>query len=141
MHEQNLNLHAIQEQIGSKKERQFRASDFLSEEDRHKIHENNRKAQNRRKFSVVDAYIAEILARFGYETFKAWNRGEISQLAMGHYLEAERARDVAKTLGIEATIIASLQGAQQPTKKGRKMPIENAVKILKEQEKVAKGEG
>lgn len=143
MTRENLNLHNITDHLpdgNQAKTHQFHASDFLTAEERHKIHENNRKSKKNRKFSPVDAYIAEIIARFGWETYQAWNRGEIAQTTMGRYLEAERARDVAKTLGLESIIIASLQGAQQPMKRGAKRPIEVAHKILERQEKQAKGE-
>lgn len=130
----------IKQPVARKKERNFRASDFLTDEERQKLRQNNLRGKSTRKYSVIDAYIAEIIARFGYETYQAWKVGEISEQNMVKYIQAERARESARNLSLEAIIVASLAGAQQPQKHGRKPPIKTAIKILESEQKKAKGE-
>lgn len=118
----------------------FRASDFLTNEQIEEVHESNIKGKKNTSFDVIDAYIAEIIARFGYDTFVAWKFGEISEEQMMKYIQAERAREVRNRLSIESIILASVAGANNPTKGGH-MPksLKSAIKMLKNEEKLAKG--
>lgn len=118
----------------------FRASDFLTDEQIEEVHESNIKGKKNTSFDVIDAYIAEIIARFGYDTFVAWKFGEIGEEQMAKYIKAERARDVQNRLMIENIIVASMAGANNPTKGGH-MPksLKAAIKMLKNEEKLAKG--
>lgn len=122
------------------KVRNFRASDFLTEKELDEVHESNLKGKKTKGFDVVDAYIAEIIARFGYDTYVAWKFGEISEEQMTKYIKAERARDVQNRLMIENIIVASMAGANNPTKGGH-MPksLKAAIKMIKSEEKLAKG--
>lgn len=118
----------------------FRASDFLTNEQIDEVHESNIKGKKNTSFDVIDAYIAEIIARFGYDTFVAWKFGEIGEEQMAKYIQAERAREVRNRLSIESIILASVAGANNPTKGGH-MPksLKSAIKMLKNEEKLAKG--
>ena len=122
------------------KVRNFRASDFLTEKELDEVHESNLKGKKTKGFDVIDAYIAEIIARFGYDTYVAWKFGEIGEEQMAKYIKAERARDVQNRLMIENIIVASMAGANNPTKSGH-MPksLKTAIKMLKNEEKLAKG--
>lgn len=122
------------------KVRNFRASDFLTEKELDEVHESNLKGKKTKGFDVVDAYIAEIIARFGYDTYVAWKFGEIGEEQMTRYIKAERARDVQNRLMIENIIVASMAGANNPTKGGH-MPksLKAAIKMIKSEEKLAKG--
>ena len=122
------------------KVRNFRASDFLTEKELDEVHESNLKGKKTKGFDVVDAYIAEIIARFGYDTYVAWKFGEIGEEQMTKYIKAERARDVQNRLMIENIIVASMAGANNPTKGGH-MPksLKAAIKMIKSEEKLAKG--
>ena len=122
------------------KVRNFRASDFLTEKELDEVHESNLKGKKTKGFDSVDAYIAEIIARFGYDTYVAWKFGEIGEKQMVKYLKAERARDVQNRLMIENIIVASMAGANNPTKGGH-MPksLKAAIKMIKSEEKLAKG--
>lgn len=122
------------------KVRNFRASDFLTEKELDEVHESNLKGKKTKGFDVIDAYIAEIIARFGYDTYVAWKFGEIGEEQMAKYIKAERARDVQNRLMIENIIVASMAGANNPTKSGH-MPksLKAAIKMLKNEEKLAKG--
>lgn len=122
------------------KVRNFRASDFLTEKELDEVHESNLKGKKTTGFDVIDAYIAEIIARFGYDTYVAWKFGEIGEKQMAKYIEAERARDVQNRLMIENIIVASMAGANNPTKSGH-MPksLKAAIKMIKSEEKLAKG--
>lgn len=118
----------------------FRASDFLTDEQIDEVHESNAKGKKSAGFNEIDAYIAEIIARFGYETYVAWKFGEIGEEQMAKYIEAERARETRSRLMIENVIVASVAGANNPTKGGH-MPksLKSAIKMLKSEEKLAKG--
>ena len=122
------------------KVRNFRASDFLTEKELDEVHESNLKGKKTKGFDVVDAYIAEIIARFGYDTYVAWKFGEIGEEQMTRYIKAERARDVQNRLMIENINVASMAGANNPTKGGH-MPksLKAAIKMIKSEEKLAKG--
>jgi len=118
----------------------FRASDFLTDEQIEEVHDSNIKGKKSTDFNIIDAYIAEIIARFGYETYVAWKFGEIGEEQMAKYIQAERAREVRNRLSIESIILASVAGANNPTKGGH-MPksLKSAIKMLKNEEKLAKG--
>lgn len=132
-----LTLNKVKEDV---KVRNFRASDFLTQEQMDEVHESNAKGKKSHSFDVVDAYIAEILARFGYDTYVAWKFGEISEEQMVRYIEAERARETQNRLKLEHIIVASVAGANRPTKTGH-LPksLKTAIKMLKNEEKLAKG--
>ena len=117
-----------------------RASDFLTDEQIEEVHKSNRKGAKITKYSEVDAYIAEIIARFGYDTYIAWKYGDISEENMLHYIQAERAREARNRLMIENIIVASVAGANQPTKSGNApKSLKTAVKMLKTEQKLAEG--
>ena len=122
------------------KVRNFRASDFLTEEEVEEVHESNIKGRKNTSFDSIDAYIAEIIARFGYDTYVAWKFGEINELQMAKYIEAERVRETRNRLKLENIIVASVAGSNNPSKGGH-MPksLKAAIKMLKNEEKIAKG--
>lgn len=118
---------------------------FLSKDDLAELKRNNlarkQKKQAKRKFDDVDAYIAEIIARFGYDTYRAWRNDEIDDPKMNRLLLAERARERQQWLPLEALLRALIQGGV-PTlmiKKPGKV-IKQAQKILQDEVKTAKGE-
>jgi len=119
----------------------FRASDFLSDDQLEEVHTSNLKGRKKGKFDAIDAYIAEIIARFGYETYKAWACGEIDELKMARLVEAERAREAKQRLILENIIVASVAGANRPTKGGHTpKSLSAALKMLKNEQKLAKGD-
>lgn len=118
----------------------YRASDFLSKEQIEEVHESNIRGKKRSRFDQIDAYIAEIIARFGYETFMAWKTGEIDEDKMARYVEAERARDAKDRLALESLIVAAVSGANHPTKAGHApKSLQTAIKMLKREQKLAEG--
>lgn len=118
----------------------FRASDFLTKEQIDEVHESNTKGKKKARFDKVDAYVAEILARFGYDTYVAWKFGEIDAKHMVKYIEAERAREAQNRLMIENVIVASVAGANNATKGGHPpKSLKTAIKMLKNEQKLAKG--
>lgn len=122
------------------KVKSFRASDFLTDEQLAEVKESNIKGKKTNSFNEIDAYIAEIIARFGYETYVAWKFGEIDEKSMVKYIEAERAREAKNRLRLENIIVASVAGANQPTKSGHApKSLKTAIKMLKSEEKLAKG--
>lgn len=118
----------------------FRASDFLTEEQVEEVHKSNYEGK-KRSYNAVDAYVAEIIARFGFDTYMAWKNGEISEDLMMRYVKAERARDAIKLLPLETIIITAMAGANNATKQGHApKSLKTAIKVLKIEENKAKGE-
>lgn len=117
-----------------------RASDFLTNEQMEEVHASNIKGKKTSAYNEVDAYIAEIIARFGYDSYVAWKFGEISEINMAKYIEAERAREARNRLRLENIIVASVAGANRHTKSGHApKTLKTAIKMLKSEEKIAKG--
>lgn len=124
----------------TEKVRNFRASDFLTDEEVEEVQQSNARGRRTTSFDAVDAYIAEMIARFGYDTYKAWLNGEIDEAKMARYIEAERVREVKSRLRLETIIVSAVSGANNPTKGGH-VPkgLKVAMKMLKNEEKIAKG--
>lgn len=116
---------------------------FLSKEDLAELKKNNatRKRRKKRAFDDVDALVAEIIARFGYDTYKAWNNDEIDDAKMNRWILAERARERQQWLPIEALLKSIIQGGV-PTFHTKKMPNigKQTNKILKDEYRRAMGE-
>lgn len=118
----------------------FRASDFLTEEQIEEVHESNIKGKKSATFDRIDAYIAEIIARFGYDTYVAWKFGEIDEVHMAKFIAAERAREARARLRLENIVVAAVAGANNPIKGGHApKSLKTAIKMLKNEEKLAKG--
>ena len=121
------------------KKRNFRASDFLSEDEKKEVRKNNAKGKAE-LFNIVDAYAAEILARFGYDAYMAWKAGDISNDRMQKFVLAERARDSQRLFPLENIIVASVAGANNPTRGGHTpKSLQVAIKILKQEQERANG--
>lgn len=133
----DITLEKAKSTIGVKN---HRASDFLTQEQMDDVHKSNAKGKKQASFDFIDAYIAEILARFGYQTYLAWKAGEIEEEQMIKYIEAERVRDVRNKLALESIIVASTAGANQPTKGGHApKSLKTAINILKKEQQLAEG--
>jgi len=122
------------------KVRQHRVSDFLTDEQIEEVKKSNIKGKKTTKFSQVDAYIAEIMARFGYEAYMAWKAGDIDEKLMGKYIMAERARESMQRYKLECLILSAVAGANNFDKHGRApKSLRAATKILKSEKKLAEG--
>lgn len=123
--------------------RTHRVSDFLSNDQKREIavaREKKALEGGSRGFDDVDAYSAEIMARFGYSAWQAWQCGQIKPEKMAKLILAERARGKRELLALEALIIAVGAGANNPTKSGHApKSLKNAVKIYQSEQKQAKG--
>lgn len=122
--------------------RTVRVSDFLSNEKKIELRmaQEARSARHKRGFDEIDAYSAEILARFGYLAWQAWQNGQIKGEKMAKMVLAERARAKREQLGIETMILAVGAGANNPTKSGHApRSLKNAIKILKSEQNQARG--
>ncbi len=124
-------------------ERVHRVSDFLSKEQKVEIAEYREKKAlegGSRGFDNIDAYSAEIMARFGYEAWQAWQCGQIKAEKMLKLVLAERAREKQRLLPLEAIVISAVAGANNPTKAGHApKSLKNAIKVFKNEQKQAKG--
>lgn len=137
----DLTLKNIKEQAKSIT-REYRVSDFLSKEKKIELRmaQEARAAEKSRGFDEIDAYSAEILGRFGYNAWSAWQSGLIKADKMLKMVLAERARAKREMLGLEGMILATGAGANRRAKNGRApRSLQNAVKIFKMEQKQAKG--
>lgn len=117
-----------------------RASDFLTDEQIDEVKKSNIKGKKNNSYNEVDAYIAEIIARFGYDAYVAWKFGEIDEVHMAKYIQAERVREVRNRLKLENIIVASVAGANRASKSGHApKSLKTAIKMLKSEEKLAGG--
>ena len=136
-----LTLNSITKDVRNKA-RVVRVSDFLSNDKKIelKLAQESNAARKKRAFDDIDAYSGEILGRFGYDTWSAWQSGLIKADKMLKMVLAERARAKRELLGLEGIILASISGANNPTKRG-KVPqsLKNAVKIFKSEQNQARG--
>ena len=120
--------------------REHRVSDFLTDEQVEEVRKTNAKGRKTHKFDQIDAYIAEIIARFGYQTYLAWKSGDISEENMVKYIEAERVREMANILSIKSVIVAANAGANNPTKAGHApKSLKAAIDMLKKDQNFIKG--
>ena len=96
----------------------------------------------KRPFDDVDAYVAEIIARFGYDTYQAWKRDEIDDAKTKRLIFAERARERQNWLPLEVLLQNLIQGgvAVYMPKKLSSKGHKQVQKILKDEVKMAKGE-
>ena len=119
-----------------------RITDFLTDEEKLDLKRSNFQGkQKQKRFNDIDAYIAEMIGRFGYEFYKDWAKGEISTAKVNRYIAAERAREASRNLAVEAIVITAVSSCVkrekgQPKPKGMKV----AQDIFKKEEKIAKGE-
>lgn len=136
-----LTLKNIQE---TPKVREVRVSDFLTTEQKESVIQKRATAKSKkaRKYDAVDAYISEIIARFGYDAYKAWKLGEISEDLMVRMIYAERAREKRLIVPLETIIVASNAGANNPTKnKSTPKSLKAAIAELKSEVRRANENG
>ena len=135
----NLKLGKAKEQAIIK-ERVHRVSDFLTNEEKNDLARANTKGK-KKAYDKVDAYVAEIIARFGYDTYIAWQSGNIETRRMNRLLAAERVRERAKLLPLQAVIISAVAGANHPADKYGHQPksLKKAYSILQKQQEMVGG--
>lgn len=117
-------------------------SDFLTNEEKRDLKRSNLQGKPKQKrFNSIDAFVAEIIGRFGYDFYRDWAAGRISTGKVNRYIAAERAREAASNLALEAIVISAVSACVkrekgQPKPKGLKL----AQDIFKKEEKISKGE-
>lgn len=118
----------------------FRASDFLTDQEIEEVRKSNRKGKKSPKFDKVDAYIAEIIARFGFDSYMAWKRGDITEKDMAHYLMAERAREARLRYKLTSILVHAVAGANHRNKNGQPpKTLKIADELLKADKNTAEG--
>ncbi len=122
-------------------ERHYRPSDFLTSDEMDELHEaNEARGRIRKPYDEVDAFEAEILGRFGWQAFKAYQSGDIEIEQMAKYIAADRARRTAELYNLECIIVSAVAGANHPKKHGgAPKSLKNAIDIVKAEYKRAKG--
>ena len=91
--------------------RNFRASDFLTAEQKQAREELKRQAEiedRKNKPDPVDAFVAEIIARFGYSVYLAWKADEIGDDKISKWILAERAREANDRIKLESLITGAI---------------------------------
>lgn len=141
MKHEKLTLNDIRKRPVFKQDREFRASDFLTEEEKEELREVNARGKNiNRPFDDVDSFCAELMARFGWNAYKAWLDGDFDPEKAMRFVAAERARQKREMLPLEAIIINSVAGANHPTKhKSAPKGLKQAQTIIQSEIKQAKG--
>lgn len=136
-----LTLNGIRNSL-PKKERVFRVSDFLNDDEKQQNLERKAKRKTKkRRFSQTDAIVAEMVSRFGYEFYLAWNEGEIDEDLAYRMLYAERAREAEARLKIEGVLVPLIKDCIKRSKKEKKPTgPRDAAKIIKLETKIAMGE-
>jgi len=120
----------------------FQASDFLDDDEKREIKiARATKSKPKRRYNEIDAFVAEMTARFGYDFYQQWAKGAIPTSRVNKMLAAERAREKSKLLGFEAIVITAVSSCikrekGQPKPKGMKL----AQDIFRKEEQAAKGE-
>jgi hypothetical protein len=122
-------------------EQNFRPSDFLSQSELDELHEANaNRGKIAKKYDEIDAFEAEILERFGWGAFRAYQDGLISIEQAARYIYAARAREASNRYALESLILAAVAGANNPNKHGKApKSLKQAVDIVKTEYKRAKG--
>ena len=122
-------------------EQHYRPSDFLSQSDIDELHEANaRGGKISKPYDEIDAFEAEILARFGWQTYQAYLSGEADIEQLAKYIAAERARDAQNRYNLECIIVSSVAGANRPREHGgAPRSLKKAIDIVKAEYKRAKG--
>lgn len=116
-----------------------RLSDLVSKEELVQL--KPKRPKKKRAYDDIDAFVAEIIARFGYDVYQKWNTEEIETKTLQKWLLAERARDRAQLIPLEGIIMHMVSACIKRHKKERapKGPKE-AQKIISAEIKAAKGE-
>lgn len=97
-----------------------RVSDFITKEQKEQLALARAKGQKKHiHFDNVDAISAEIVSRFGYDVYKAWNTEEISNKKMMAWIMAERTREKATRLEMLNIIVSAVAGANNAGKNGQ----------------------
>lgn len=148
MKKREITLQTARESLKDK-EQIFRASDFLPERKIEELHEINARGRRIvRPYDEIDAFAAEVLARFGWHTYRAWKTMErdadgrplMTTDQLFKYIAAERARTTAEGLPLQYTVVGAMAGANHPTKhKNAPKSLKYTIRYIKEQQKRAKG--
>lgn len=148
MKKREITLQTARESLKDK-EQVFRASDFLPERKIEELHEINARGRRIvRPYDEIDAFAAEVLARFGWHTYRAWKTMErdadgrplMTTDQLFKYIAAERARTTAEGLPLQYTVVGAMAGANHPTKhKNAPKSLKTTIRFIKEQQKRAKG--
>ena len=122
-------------------EQHFRPSDFLTNSEMDELAEANaNRGKINKPYDDIDAFEAEILARFGWEAFQAYQSGEFPLRQVLRYIAAERARDASERYSLECVIVSANAGANNPNKHGKApKSLKKAIDIVRDEYKRAKG--
>lgn len=129
----------VREAMAERRGKNYTIEDFATEEEIKFIEEANSKPQVKR-FDVASAISAEVLARFGFDAWKAWQNGDISVSDMNAYLSAERGRERELLVELEL-IVQGMLSAQIKRERNRSIPagVKNAREVIKRQQAIIEG--
>lgn len=120
--------------------RSYTLKDFITKEEQDRLAEIRSGRTRKPKFDSASSVSAEILARFGYQAWKDWQNGVISDESMSAYLSAERGRDAERLIQLESAILPAIfslvkKSKNKPAPKG----VKYAQQAVNEQTKIMKG--
>ena len=96
-----------------------RLSDFLSDQEKEELQASNLRGKAEQKpYDDIDAFEAEMLARFGFQAYKAWLNGEFEEAQMARMIAAERDREKQLLAPILAMVLTANAGANNGDKDG-----------------------
>ena len=112
-------LKEIRAEALPKAEQMFRASDFLSDKEKQELHASNARGKEEPKpYDKVDAFEAEMIARFGFDFYKAWLNGELDEGFAFRLIAAEREREKQLMAPIMSMVLMANAGANNGDKNG-----------------------
>lgn len=112
-------LATIRKEALPEAENLVRLSDFLSDQEKEELQASNLRGKAEQKpYDDVDAFEAEMLARFGFKAYKAWLNGEFDEAQMARMIAAERDREKQLLAPILAMVLTANAGANNGDKNG-----------------------
>lgn len=112
-------LATIRKEALPEAENLVRLSDFLSDQEKEELQASNLRGKAEQKpYDDVDAFEAEMLARFGFQAYKAWLNGEFDEAQMARMIAAERDREKQLLAPILAMVLTANAGANNGDKNG-----------------------
>ena len=131
-----LSLAEAKKEIGGQT---YTLEDFATDEEIEQI-EQAVKSPSHRRFDAAAQVSAEVLARFGFEAWQAWQVGEITIEEMNAYLAAERGRDRELLVEVEAALGNLIKSTIHREKnKGVPKGVRASDKIVKNQQRIIEG--
>lgn len=138
MRRAELTLNKVRQSPKAMPVKEFRLSDFVSNEKIKELHDRNAQGSIKTKlFDAVDSYVARIIGYFGYDAYLDWKLGIIPDYRMRRLVEAFRAAQLENITNLEGVVLAT--GIAGAMSKKAKHPLAAAQKMIERNEKLIGG--